>query len=97
MLLLTAGSAAIVYAIHGDIAWDYAGVLAGIALCSTLAGQVLVDRIIRRVGRASVLVIVLVVFFAVACALAYYIAVAVTVRAISTSASMWAMGSICPI
>ncbi|KIZ03311.1 hypothetical protein MNEG_4648 [Monoraphidium neglectum] len=69
----------------GDIPWDFAGVIMGIAFVSTLFGQVAIDALIRRTGRGSVVVIVLAAFFTCACLLACYVA-ARSVVAFATSA-----------
>jgi MFS family permease len=60
-LLISATTAAIVYTVAGTVPPDYAGVLVGLAVVGTFSGQIIFAWIVRRTGRASVLVIVLTV------------------------------------
>jgi uncharacterized membrane protein YfcA len=74
MLLLTSAASTITYAQLGDIPWTYAAVLMPVAFAATLAGQLALDALIRRLGRGGVVVMVLAGFFLIACGLTYYVA-----------------------
>jgi uncharacterized membrane protein YfcA len=95
MLLFTTSAATIVYAQMGLIPWDYAGLLAAVALVMTLAGQLCIDRLVRAVGRASLVVVLLSGFFCVACALTIYIAATGVVGVVRHPERLTAGGSIC--
>jgi uncharacterized membrane protein YfcA len=95
MLLFTTTSATIVYAQQGLIPWDYAGVLAATALVTTLLGQVCIDRLIKALGRASIVVVVLSGFFCIACALTYFILVRDLMQLAQHPEMLRAMGKLC--
>jgi MFS family permease len=58
----------------GDIPWDYAAIIMGIAFVTTLVGQIAIDRLVTHLGRGSIVVIVLACFFICACLLAWFVA-----------------------
>lgn len=74
MLLLTSAASSITYAQMGDIPWPYAAVLMPVAFAATLAGQLALDALIKKLGRSGLVVMVLAGFFVIACGLTYYVA-----------------------
>ena len=95
MLLFTTTSSTIVYAQQGLIPWDYAAALAATALVTTLLGQFCIDRLIRSLGRASIVVVVLSGFFCIACALTYFILIRDLVQVAHHPEMLSAMGKLC--
>jgi len=79
----------------GAILWDFAAVMAVIAVVATLAGQVIIDAIVKKLGRASLLVIVLACFFGVATILTLYIVARDIISLVQQPALVGAHGQIC--
>jgi uncharacterized membrane-anchored protein len=79
----------------GDIPWDYAAVIMAISFATTLVGQLVVDRAVRRLGRGSIVVIILAAFFLCACLLTWYVAAASTAAFVRDPSLIHAPG-ICP-
>lgn len=95
MLLFTTSSSMIVYAQLGDIPWDYAGVLLVVAFVTTILGQVLIDHLINKVGRSSIIVVVLACFFMVACVLTCFIMITSLQHVAIHPAELWVVGHVC--
>jgi uncharacterized membrane protein YfcA len=61
--VLSTSTAAIVYAVSGEVPLDYGLTLAVIGLVATLLGQTVIGHVVRRTGRVSLLVFILAFLF----------------------------------
>ncbi|KAF8071240.1 sulfite exporter TauE/SafE family protein 5 [Scenedesmus sp. PABB004] len=93
MIFFTAGSAALVYAHFGALVLDYAAALCALGFAATLAGQLATTRLVRALGRRSIIVLAMATLTAAATVAAGYAAgVALGVA----RGRWWEWGSICP-
>lgn len=64
--VLSTSTAAIVYAVSGEVPADYGLSMALIGMFGTLLGQTIIGHIVRRTGRVSLLVFILAFLFVLA-------------------------------
>lgn len=95
MIAFTAGTATVVYLNFGGIQADYAVTLLVVGCLVTLAGQLVTTRLVRALGRRSIIVFMMGLLMAVASGAACFQALRSLAAAQGTRGAMWAWGSIC--
>lgn len=95
MIMFTAGSACVVYSRFGGIPHDYGPLLAILGFLFTFSGQMLTFRLVRMLGRRSVIVYMMGALMAAASLLMLYQSTVVGFQVLSDPGAAWEMGHIC--
>lgn len=94
MILFTALSASVIYISFGAVKLDYGVAVATVGFLCTLVGQFVVYRMVKMLGRRSIIIIVMVAFMALSASVVTIQAVFVTRDAIQEG-DLWRMHGIC--
>jgi uncharacterized membrane protein YfcA len=95
MIMFTAGSAAVVYINFGGVLTDYALALLVLGFSVTLLGQLMTTRVVKALGRRSVIIFMMSTLMVVASCAAGYQSVLSVMKAVGPGGELWAWGSIC--
>ncbi len=94
MILMTSSSACLVYFTFGTLQYDYAAVLATVGFLTTFLGQLVVYKLIKLLGRRSIIVFAMALFMAVSSVVVAWQALKLT--SLSARAhELWHWGHIC--
>ncbi|WIA12168.1 hypothetical protein OEZ85_012240 [Tetradesmus obliquus] len=95
MIAFTAGSAAVVYVNFGGVVHDYALALLAVGFVITLLGQLVTIRLVKALGRRSVIIFMMGGLMVLASGAAGYQSVVSVAAALHDPRGMWAWGSVC--
>ena len=96
MIMFTAGSAAVVYINFGGVVTDYAIALLLVGFFVTLLGQLCTIKLVKALGRRSIIIFAMSALMLLATVAAGYQSVVAVGTARSEGSGMWNWGSICP-
>lgn len=94
MILLTSASACMVYFTFGTLQYDYAVVLAVCGFLTTLVGQLVVYKIIKLLGRRSIIVFAMALFMGMSSVVVVWQAAKLTLVS-ARAHDLWHWGHIC--
>ena len=94
MILMTSASACLVCFTFGTLQYDYATVMSVIGFCATLVGQLIVYKLVKMLGRRSVIVFAMALFTAMSSVVVALQAAKQTTAA-ARAHDLWHWGSIC--
>jgi hypothetical protein len=75
--------------------WDYGAVLAAISFVACVTGQLSINWLVRKTGRASILVLVLAGMIMAAAGLTFYVTIAAFVAAARDPGAAFALHALC--
>jgi uncharacterized membrane protein YfcA len=95
MIAFTSLAACLVYADFGLIPWDYGGALFALGVVASAGGQLATARLVRALGRRSVIVFLMAALMCLASGAAMFHAVVRWRDAAAGDLSAWEWGAIC--